>query len=171
MDVNAVIASQYLAALEMLKQVVVKCPDALWADPDDTAQFWHVAYHALFYTHLYLQDTARDFTPWVRHRENYNYMGGRLPWPPHTPLEIGEPYDKDSILAYVAVCQQEVRDRVPALNLEAESGFEWLPFGKLELQIYTIRHLQQHTGELMERLGVRAGISVDWVGMMRADTA
>jgi hypothetical protein len=35
---------------------------------------------------------------------------------------------------------------------------------KFELQIYTIRHLQQHSGELMERLGSRANISVDWVG-------
>ena len=47
---------------------------------------------------------------------------------------------------------QQVVERVTQLDLEAHSGFEWLPFGKLELQIYSIRHLQQHTGELMERL-------------------
>ncbi len=38
---------------------------------------------------------------------------------------------------------------------------------KAELQIYTIRHLQQHIGELMERLGSRAEVDVDWAGMMR----
>ena len=54
---------------------------------------------------------------------------------------------------------------MPQLNLEATSGFEWLPFSKLELQIYTIRHIQQHTGELMERLGTRANVEIDWVGM------
>jgi hypothetical protein len=54
---------------------------------------------------------------------------------------------------------------VPQLNLEAASGFDWLPFGKLELQFYTIRHIQQHTGELMERLGSRAGVEVNWVGV------
>ena len=44
------------------------------------------------------------------------------------------------------------------------NGFDWLPMNKAELQIYTIRHLQQHAGEtLMERLGSRAGIDVDWV--------
>ena len=58
-------------------------------------------------------------------------------------------------------------ERVPQLDLEAESGFGWLPFGKLELQFYNIRHLQQHTGELMERLGTRAHVDVDWVGMKR----
>ena len=68
------------------------------------------------------------------------------------------------MLDYLAFCRQQVADRVPRLNLEAESGFGWLPFGKLELQFYTIRHLQQHTGELMERIGTRAGVEIDWVG-------
>ena len=164
MNIKAIIASQYLAALEMLEQAVLKCPESLWNSSEDKAKFWHVAYHALFYTHLYLQNTHQDFTPWHKHRENYNYMGGRLPWPPHTPLATDDPYDKASILEYLAFCQQQVQDRVPALDLDALSGFDWLPFGKLELQIYTIRHLQQHAGELMERLGARTGIEVDWVG-------
>ncbi|MEZ4615731.1 MAG: hypothetical protein R2867_09500 [Caldilineaceae bacterium] len=30
-------------------------------------------------------------------------------------------------------------------DLSAPSGFSWLPFTKFELQIYSIRHLQQHT--------------------------
>jgi hypothetical protein len=54
---------------------------------------------------------------------------------------------------------------VPQLDLAAESGFYWLPFDKAELQIYNIRHLQQDAGELMERLGSRAGLDVEWVGM------
>jgi hypothetical protein len=51
------------------------------------------------------------------------------------------------------------------MDLEAESGFYWLPFDKLELQFYNIRHVQQHTGELCERLGAQGEIEVDWVGM------
>jgi hypothetical protein len=51
------------------------------------------------------------------------------------------------------------------LDLEAESGFNWLPFDKLELQIYNIRHIQQHTGELYERLGTSGSIELSWVGM------
>lgn len=167
MDANAIIVSQYLAALEMLKESVVRCPDPLWDSPDDKARFWHVAYHALFYTHLYLQPTGADFTPWVKHREHYNVMGGRLPYPPHTEVDTSEAYDKANILEYLAFCQEEVRTRVPALDLSAPSGFDWLPMNKLELQIYSIRHLQQHAGELMERLGSRAGIDVPWVGMKK----
>ena len=54
---------------------------------------------------------------------------------------------------------------VDALDLESKSGFDWLPINKLELQFYNIRHIQQHTGELCERLGVVEDIDVGWVGM------
>ena len=33
-----------------------------------------------------------------------------------------------------------------------------------ELQIYSIRHIMQHVGELAERLGTRTGVEIDWVG-------
>jgi hypothetical protein len=72
------------------------------------------------------------------------------------------------VLDYLVFCQQQVVERVPQLDLEASSGFDWLPFGKLELQFYTIRHIQQHTGELMERLGTRANVQLDWVGTKRS---
>ncbi len=163
MDTKKVIQSQYLAALGMLKQAVVKCPDSLWNAAEDRNKFWHVAYHALFYTHLYLQDAEKDFRPWEKARNEYQFMGP-MPWPPHNLPKIGEPYTREDVLAYFAFVREQVQARVPALDLEASSGFEWLPFGKLELQFYNIRHLQQHAAELYERLGARAGIDLDWIG-------
>lgn len=163
MNIAAVIVSQYLAALDMLKQAVQQCPADLWDHPADRARFWHIAYHALFYTHLYLQDSEATFTPWSQHRAEYQFIG-QVPWPPHAAPRIGAPYDRAAILEYLAVCEAEVARRVPALDLAAASGFAWLPFNKLELQFYTIRHIQQHAGELMERLGSRAGLELRWVG-------
>jgi hypothetical protein len=163
MEIKQVIQSQFLAALEMLKQAVVKCPDSIWNAAQDRNKFWHVAYHALFYTHLYLQDTEKDFKPWASHRDEYQFMG-QVPWPPHDPPKIGDPYAREEVLDYLTFVQEQVRERLPALDLEAASGFGWQPFGKLELQIYNIRHLQQHTAELHERLGARAGIDLNWIG-------
>jgi hypothetical protein len=163
MDTKQVIQSQHLAALAMLKQAVVKCPPELWNASEDKNKFWHVVYHTLFYVHLYLQDTEKNFQPWEGHHQEYQYMG-RVPWPPHDPPKIGEPYTREEMLAYSEVVCKQVRERVAALDLEAASGFDWLPMGKLELQFYIIRHTQQHAGELFERLGARAGIDLDWVG-------
>jgi len=162
MDTKTIIRSQYHAVLRMLLQAVEKCPSDMWANPQDRNKFWHVAYHALFYTHLYLSTNGSTFKPWIQHREDYEFMG-RKPWPPHDLPQIGEPYCQADILTFWQVCWDFVEMQVAALELDAPSGFEWLPMNKLELQIYNIRHIQQHTGELMERLG-RQGIDIDWVG-------
>jgi hypothetical protein len=152
METCKIIQSQYLAAIEMLKQVVVKCPAALWDAPGDQDPVWRKAYHALFYVHLYLQDSEQDFTPWQKHRDP----------------EAGIPFSAEEVLEYLGFVQNQVRERVPRLDLEAESGFHWLPFNKLELQLYNIRHVQQHAGELFERLGTRENIELDWVGIAPA---
>lgn len=164
MNSKEAICSQYRAALEMLQQAVSQCPDPLWDATSDKNKFWHIAYHALFYTHLYLQQREEDFTPWAQHRDQVQFMGP-LPWPPHDLPKIGEPYRKEEVLAYLEYVCIQVDEKMAALDLDAgSSGFPWLSFGKLELQIYNIRHLQQHTGELMERLGSRANIEVEWRG-------
>jgi hypothetical protein len=167
MDIKSVIKSQYLASLAMLRQAIEKCPDSLWNDPQDKNKFWHVAYHAIFYVHLYIHPTEEDFIPWEKHREEYEFMGP-IPWPPHREPEIGDPFTKQEVLEYLEYCQQKVGEILPTLDLHAESGFSWLPFSKIELQFYNIRHLMQHTGELCERLGNRMNIDVGWVGMTPA---
>ncbi len=162
MDIQESVTSQYYASLEMIQQAIAKCPDFVWNDIDDKNKFWHIAYHALFFTHLYLQDSEQSFKPWNRHRKDYQFLGS-IPWSPDKIPQIDDPYDKTELLEYLTSCQQQIAERVPQLNLEATSGFNWLPFNKLELQFYNLRHLQQHIGELMERLGSRAKMEIDWV--------
>lgn len=164
MDVREVFKSQYLASLEMLKQAVEKCPQALWADAEPKNKFWHIAYHALFYTHLYLSDSEKDFTPWKRHRDNSQFLGPIRRLPEMVP-NTKEPYSRQEVLDYLDFCQKMAGKKVPGIDLDAESGFYWLPFNKTELQVYSIRHLQHHTGQLIERLRSEHDIEIRWVGM------
>ena len=53
MDTKALIQSQYHATLDMLEEAIRACPEDLWTDPGFKNTFWHVAYHAIFYTHLF----------------------------------------------------------------------------------------------------------------------
>jgi len=147
MNTKQVIQSQYLAAPAMLKQVIVLCPEALWNAPGSQDEFWRKSYHALFYTHLYLQNAEKNFTPWVKH---------------HDP-DGGVPFTKEEVLAYLSFVENQVLESVHVIDLDGVSGFYWLPFSKLELQFYNIRHIQQHTGELYERLGSSENIKLDWV--------
>jgi hypothetical protein len=163
METRATILSQYHATLDMLEEAIRTCPDELWADKRFKNAFWHVAYHALFYTHLYLGDGLESFVPWSKGRQEYEILGDTLPWPPHDKPNIGEPYTKEELLEYCAFCRQVVADKVPALDLEAASGFDWVAFGKLELQFYNIRHAQHHIGQLSERLRNGAGAGLHWI--------
>jgi hypothetical protein len=155
MDTAAVLVSQYLASLEMLKQAIVLCPQSLWNAPGDKNKFWQVAYHALYFTHEYLADSYETFIPWTKHREVYDFDDS----------QTFEPYDKETILEYLAFCQQQVTERVPQLKLEEMEG-HGDEMAVLELQIYSIRHIMQHTGELMQRLGALEK-EIDWVGWIK----
>ncbi|MCC7439706.1 MAG: hypothetical protein IT211_14565 [Armatimonadetes bacterium] len=47
---------------------------------------------------------------------------GPLPWPPHTPPDISNPYTPEEILEYLALTQQQVGSRLQAEVFDAESG-------------------------------------------------
>jgi DinB superfamily len=156
------ILGQYRAALDMLTRAVEVCPEDLWFSTEYKNRFWHVAYHAAFYTHLYLQPREADFRPWSKHVPNSNYLGPR-PWAENEPFQIPEPYGKPDVQEYLELCRSEVERCLPLIRFENDSGFHWLPFNKLELQFYNTRHLQHHTGQLIERLRTGKDIGVGWV--------
>jgi len=164
MDVLKPILSQYRASLRMLRAVIEACPAELWDRADERSRFWQIGYHALFYAHFYLSRSESEFVPWEKAIPEYPFLG-RLPWPPHAEPRIGEPYPTAMILEYYDWVFDRVPGWVRTADLEAPSGFDWLPFSRLELHFYNIRHVQHHAGQLIERLH-RSGIrGMDWIGM------
>ncbi len=161
LNLPRLLVSQYQASLAMLREAIEICPDDLWLSSDYQNRFWHIAYHAVFYTHFYVQKGEANFRPWEKHQPDSNYLG-RRPWAPDEPPAVVKPYSQAEVLEYHKFCCAEVETRVPELELTAGSGFYWLPFNKMELQLYNIRHLQHHTGQLADRLRARADVEVRW---------
>ena len=169
-DARRTLADQYHASLAMLGQAIRHCPDDLWTDAAYPNKFWHVAYHTLFFAHFYLQEDEASFVPWEHHRQEYESLGP-LPWPPHQMPNIGDPYTRDEVLDYWAVCDAMVDSALSQMDLEApDSGFWWYKVSKLDHQLINIRHIQHHAGQLADRLRTKAGIGVDWVGGRPADS-
>ncbi len=156
MNPKPVIKSQYKASLAMLRQAIEKCPEALWTDASYQNPFWRLAYHTLIYTHFYLSPREEDFVPWDKFQKDLQLLGREIPG---TRI-----YSRAELLDFLTLVLDQVEIQVEALDLDTESGFDWLPFNKLELQFYNIRHIQQHTGELCERLGAHGEVEVAWVG-------
>lgn len=160
--IRAVILPQYRAGLAMLRHAIELCSQDLWTSAAYYNRFWHVAYHAAFYTHLYVQHSEASFHPWAKHVPESQYLGPR-PGAPKEASVACDPYPKADVLNYLEFCWNEVESKVPELRFEDPSGFHWLPFSKLELQFYNIRHLQHHTGQLADRVRAATGTGVGWV--------
>jgi hypothetical protein len=165
MDIQAALRSQYHAALKTLREAIEKCPDGMWNDPaDGSPPFWRVAYHTLFFAHLYLQPNEEAFTPWHRHREEAQYIAS-VPREGNRPPRPCEPFTRAELLEYCNVCDGMVDSCVEALDLSApQCGFPWYKMPTLEHQIVNIRHIQHHAAILASRLRRSAGIAVSWVG-------
>ncbi len=156
------IAAQYRATLAMMRQAIERCPSDLWIAGDSENAFWRVAYHALFAVDLYLAPREADFVPWPGHRPEHEHLGP-APFPPYHEPQIGAPFAPVEVLGLLQHVARRVEEQVPVTDLTAPSGFHWLGFDKMELQIYSIRHLQTHVGELASRLA-RREIATEWVG-------
>jgi hypothetical protein len=167
MDIQKIVNSQFYAALEMMKQVISKCPADLWLDDSAPNPFWQVTYHALFFVHFYLQPAENDFIPWANGRPNYHFLALSPEEAAELP-DVLEPYTTAELLDYATWLQQYLDEIVPRLDFAGPSGFPWLPFTKLEQQFYSVRHLQGHVGELSQRLiAHNSNLEIQWVGRKR----
>jgi len=160
MTLQAVLKSQYHASLAMLREAIDSCPAELWTSDQHVNQFWQIAYHTLFYTHLYLQPAEADFVPWEHHRPGHHRFGTG----PDAASTL-QPYSLEEIRAYCHCCQEMIDSAVDRLDLAApESGFSWYRMPKLEHQFVNLRHIQHHTGQLADRLRQSASQGLNWIG-------
>jgi hypothetical protein len=158
--------NQFGAAIDMLGDVINLCPDELWTvkvynDPDDEryGQFWFIAYHTLRWLDLYLTGTREGFTPPAP------FIVGALP---------EQPYTKNQILGYLGACRAKCQSTIEALTDERAQQpcvFEWMEPGFLELQLYSMRHVQEHAAQLSLALGQHGVTGMDWVASARSENA
>jgi hypothetical protein len=171
--IRSALAGQYGAALAMLDACLGPAESAgVWHEPVGRFPFWHVAYHVIFCTDMYLSPDERSFRPPAFHQPGSNFLGP-APWAPDQKIVIDPPYDRETLSAYVAACRAKAARAVAAeseATLAGPSGFHWLHFTRLELHLYNLRHVQHHAGQLsacLRRHGA-AGQGVGWVVVQRA---
>ncbi|MBX3142222.1 MAG: DinB family protein [Trueperaceae bacterium] len=164
--VRLALASQYRAGLAMLREAVELCPDGAWESQDHANAFWQVAYHALYFTHLYLQPTPQDFVPWPGHQsavQNQDGIGGP-PDPYSSWPVVPDPYTKQQVLEYCAYIDERIGGFLEALDLGSpDCGFPWYQVSKFEFQLVNVRHLHHHMAQLADRVRTATGRGVSWV--------
>ena len=159
MDIRLAIKGQYHAVLAMLRECIEKWPEELWEKTDGEMAAWQVAYHALYFTHLYLGKDVESFKRWEKHRECHRFGGGGG--------ETMVPYTKAEILEYWKLCDEMVDGAVDVMDLDRkECGFSWYKMPKLDHQFVNVRHAQHHAGAMIARLRRLTGEGVKWMGQV-----
>ena len=94
----------------------------------NTTRGWQLAYHTLFFTHLYLLDSPDEDAGWRGHQSQVQQEDS-IAGPPDPESElpvIPRPYTKAEVMEYWTICDGMVDARLDAMNLESEqSGFHW----------------------------------------------
>ncbi len=165
-DYKAFVWNQYGATLDMLGDAIRLCPDALWtmalwSDSTDAryGQFWFLAYHAVFWSDLYFTGTSEGFAP------PPPFLRGK--WP-------DQPYTKEQVLGYLDACRRTCQVTLAGLTDERAQQtcvFQWMELSFLELQIYAMRHMQEHAGQLSLALGQQGVTGFEWLSGARTDGA
>ena len=158
------IADQFEAALCMHSAAIDECPHARWHEPVAQWRFSQAAFHALFFTDVYLGRELAELREQAFHREHVDQFGDYEELERRPPQAL---YDKTFVGAYLQHCRDKAQRTVAsetAESLARRPGFDWLKFSRAEVHVYNLRHIQHHAAQLGLVLRNETGTGVDWVG-------
>jgi hypothetical protein len=139
---NEHVASQYGAAIDMLDNAIVACPDALWSDTSRSPQFWYLAYHTLFFLDFYSAGAERGFAPPAPFTLAELDPAGVMPERVYSRAELRRylEHGRAQCLAEIdALTEARSRERCAYTRPDLTVG---------ELVLYNLRHVQHHAAQL-----------------------
>lgn len=145
------------AAIDMLENAVLACPDELWSDRSQQPEFWYPVYHTLFFLDLFLSGTLEGFAPPAPFNLDELDPAGILP---------ERPYTKDEMLAYLDHDRRKAQATLGALTDEKASrhfDFGWVAADFADLILYNLRHVQHHAAQLNLILRQKTDSAPRWV--------
>ncbi len=159
--ITELIVSQYKAALQMLRRVIEQTPEAEWNTAAYKNPNWQLAYHIVWGVKFYLAPNAESYAPWPNALEGAESLGGSEDWE-NSEVPVEGFHTREELLGFIEELENQLPKAVAALPFEGESGFEWYPYSRLELHINSIRHIQHHTAQLIERLKIQGISGFPW---------
>jgi hypothetical protein len=148
---------QFGAAIDMLENALVACPDRLWSDRSRPPEFWYLVYHTLFWLDLYLSGPIEGFAPPAPFSLAELDPDGALP---------EEPYTRAELRAYLEHGRRKCRTTLETLTdatARRTIRFRWGEPTFEELLLYNLRHVQHHTAQLNLLLRQSVDAAPGWV--------
>lgn len=161
--ITEILESQYRASLGMLRDAIQKVPEDQWNSEEYNNPTWQIAYHMLWSIKFYLGPDTESYIPWENAIEGAESLGGSQDWEnPDSDIVLSGFHTKEELLTFIDDIEANLQESIDALPLDKDSGFEWYPFSRLELHINTIRHIQHHTAQIIERMKAKEITGFNW---------
>lgn len=161
--IAAILTSQYKASLRMLRQVIEKVPSEEWNNEEYNNPNWQIAYHILWGVKFYLAANPESYHPWENAVEGAESLGGSEDWEnPEEGVVVNGYHTQEELISFIDDIEGTLNQAIEVLPLDKSSGFEWYPYSRLELHINTIRHIQHHTAQIIERLKLKGISGFPW---------
>jgi hypothetical protein len=148
---------QFGAAIDMLENAMIACPETLWSDRTRRPEFWYLVFHTLFFLDFYLSESDKGFAPPAPFTLDELDPAGILPDRPYTKREL-QPYFEHG--------RNKCRARIEGLTDEQANqrcAFERRDITVLGLLFYNMRHVQHHAAQLNLILRQTIDSAPDWV--------
>jgi len=148
---------QFGAAIDMLDNAIVSCPESLWSDDSGPPQFWYLAYHTLFFLDCYSSGRDRDYQPPAPFTRGELDPAGVMPERVYSPAELERYLEHGR-----AQCAAEIAALTEARALE-RCAFERFDLSVYEMMLYNLRHVQHHAAQLNLLLRQAVNAAPGWV--------
>lgn len=140
---------QFGAALDMFQNALEKCPDELWYSEGKEYRCWYWAYHTLFWTDYYLDTDPVNFSPPKPYNMSEFDPEGKMPDSVYTQKEM---------IDYTSHCREKLRKLMNGFIEDPDmADREWRDDRRsdtlFEMELYNMRHVMHHTGQLNMLLG------------------
>ena len=154
---NTIIWQQFGAAIDMLENAIVACPEKVWGEKKGWWEFWYLSSHALFWLDYYLSDSVEGFAPPAPFGLEELDPAGVLP---------ERIYTKEELLTYLKHGREKCRTTIQAMTEETAHqpcGSKRPGLTNAELLLYVMRHVQHHAAQLNLILRQRIDSAPQWV--------
>ena len=151
---NEVIWDQFGAAIDMLEQSIIDCPEELW---NTDFKFWYIAYHTLFFLDYYLSEDPVHFSPPSPFNLDELSPDGLLP---------ARVYNKKELLDYLKFSRKKCHEYL--LNFTEEKAKlrfvnHYRDYSFFEQILNNMRHVQHHTAQLNLYLRQTINYEPTWI--------
>lgn len=167
-----VLWKNFAAEIDMLKNIIVICPDEIWRREK---KIFYMTYHTVIFLDYYLASPVKYFQP------NLQYTIGDPDHLPPGAIDDVIPirfYSKEEFLACISFIREKCKKVINQTPVEKFSQ-RWInddevtihglcpsvviEYNLLEILLYNFRHVQHHVAQLNLLLRQNANIATEWI--------